>query len=290
MTGAADWRGRVGDVWAEEHARTERAFAGIAAALGAAMAAAAPLEGRAADLGCGVGGTALALAALRPRLSITGIDLSPALIAVARERVARAARAEPEREADAAAASFVVGDVLQELPVLAPFDLLVSRHGLMFFAEPVTAFVALRAAAAPGAPLVFSCFAERARNDWVTAPEAVVGVTAEREAGYAPGPFALADETFVRTLLDRSGWQDVRLAQRRVAYQVGAGENPVEDALAFYRHVGPLASLLAASQPADRVRREAALRDLFATRIRDGAVTFSAAISIVTARAGKEAA
>ncbi len=290
MTSAADWRGRVGDVWALEYARTERAFAGIAGALDAAIAAVAPHAGNAADLGCGVGGTTLALAARRPPLCVTGIDLSPALIAIARRRAASGAGAGARQASVSASPTFVAGDVMQVLPTLAPLDLLVSRHGLMFFTDPVTAFDILRAAARDGAPLVFSCFAPRAANDWVTAPEAALSVTPSATTGYAPGPFALGDETFVRALLDRSGWEDVRIDCRRVDYAVGAGDDPVGDALAFYRCIGPLASFLAASHPADRARHEAALRDLFATRIRNGAVTFSAAIRIVTAHAGKEAA
>lgn len=290
MTSATDWRGRVGDVWAEEHARTERAFGGIAAALDAAIGLVAPRAGAAADLGCGVGGTTLALAARRPALRITGIDLSPALIAIARRRAFQETGARARRGAPAADATFVVGDAVQVLPTLAPLDLLVSRHGLMFFADPFAAFAALRAAAAPRAPLVFSCFPPRSANDWVTAPEAALSVMPSAASGYAPGPFALGDEAFIRALLDRGGWEEARIDRLSVDYAVGAGADPVGDALAFYRRVGPLASLLAAGDPADRARHEAALRELFAARIRDGAVTFSATIRIVTARAGKEAA
>ncbi|VXD03633.1 class I SAM-dependent methyltransferase [Sphingomonas sp. 8AM] len=195
--------------------------------------------GRAADLGCGIGDTTLALAATQPGLRVTGIDLSPALIAIARARAVPDAGAGMDRKGVPAAATFVVGDVLKVLPTLVPLDLLVSRHGLMFFTDPASAFVALRATVTPGAPLVFSCFAPRAENEWVTAPESAVGQMSPTAEGYAPGP---------------------------------------------------LAALLAASHPSDRAQQEAALLDLFATRIREGAVTFSAAIRIVTARAGKEAA
>ncbi|GAA4219954.1 methyltransferase domain-containing protein [Sphingomonas endophytica] len=287
MTSGSDWRGRVGDVWAEEHARTEQAFSGIAAALGNAIAAVAPHEGRAVDLGCGVGGTTLALAGMRPHLRVTGIDLSAALIAVARRS---AAVAGAPTVSGAQAPAFVCGDIVELVPALAPLDLLVSRHGLMFFANPDVAFTALRKAAAADAPLVFSCFAARGENDWVTAPEAALTLDPMLASGYAPGPFALGDEVFTRALLERSGWRDVRIVRHRVDYPVGSGDAPVESALAFYRRIGPLASLLAASQNRDRDRYEAVLRDLFAARIREGAVTFSATILVVTARAGKEAA
>lgn len=279
MTGATDWRGRVGDVWAQEHARTERAFAAIATALNAVIAAVAPDGGTAVDLGCGVGGTTRALATARPGLRVTGIDLSSALIAVAEERT-RAAGESPR---------FLAGDVVDLVPTLAPIDLLVSRHGLMFFADPVAAFAALRAAATPDAPLVFSCFASRDANVWVTAPERALGLSPPVGAQYSPGPFGLADAAFTRALLDESGWTEIAMRPALVPYVVGAGPRPIEDALDFYRRIGPLAAILSASSPPDGDRIEEKLRSLFASRIQGDAVTFSAAIWIVTARAGKEA-
>ncbi|MEH3123823.1 MAG: class I SAM-dependent methyltransferase [Sphingomonas phyllosphaerae] len=279
MTGATDWRGRVGDVWAQEHARTERAFAGIASVLNAAIVAAAPDHGAAIDLGCGIGSTTQALSAARPALRVTGIDLSPALIAVAEEQATTAG----------GAPRFLAGDAVELVQTLAPLDLLVSRHGLMFFADPLAAFAALRAAAAPRAPLVFSCFASRDANEWVTAPEAAVGLSPLADAGYSPGPFALSDGAFTRALLEESGWTEIAITPACVPYVVGAGVRPVEDALDFYRRIGPLAAMLASALPADRERIETRLRNLFAMRIQRDAVTFSAAIWIVTARAGKEA-
>ena len=86
MTNAAEWTGPVGDVWSREWRRTDRSFAELDPVLDAAIAAAAPDSGRALDIGCGAGRTSLALVASRPSLSVTGLDLSPALIAIARER------------------------------------------------------------------------------------------------------------------------------------------------------------------------------------------------------------
>lgn len=278
VTGAADWRGRVGDTWAAEHARTERAFAGIAAALDKEIGHHAPVRGRAADLGCGVGSTALALAAARPGLRVTGIDLSPALVAVARDR------------AGAAGPAFVAGDVVEVLPALAPLDLLVSRHGVMFFADPRAGFSALRRAVVPGGALVFSCFRERAANDWVVEVERVLELEQAPAAapGYAPGPFALGNRVLLEAVLADAGWRDVAVRACDVDYVVGGGAAPVADALSFYRRIGPVAALLAAADTVTRARYEARLRDLFARRIHGGSVTFSAAIWIVSARRRKE--
>jgi SAM-dependent methyltransferase len=276
VTDAAAWIGRVGAAWAQEHARTERAFAGVAAVLDAAIAARAPERGQAVDVGCGVGSTALALAAARPRLDVTAVDLSEALLGAARLRDVEGR------------VRFVAGDVCEVAPGIAPLDLLVSRHGVMFFADPLASFGALRASAAPGAPLVFSCFRARGENDWASSVDAALGIVRPESGDYVPGPFAFAGRAFVTDLLTRAGWMEVALQPHDVAYTVGVGADAVGAALAFYRRIGPAASVLAAADVNERATLEARLADLFAARIRNDAVTFTAAIWVVTARAQKE--
>ena len=274
MTNALDWQGRVGRTWAEEASRTERAFAGIAALLDRTIAGVAPATGRALDIGCGVGSTALALAAVRPGLAITGADLSADLLARA------TSRAVPST-------TFVHGDAVAVAADLAPLDLLVSRHGVMFFADPAAAFAALRAAARVGAPLVFSCFGPRADNDWVVAVNEAIEAPAAAAADYAPGPFGFADDVFVASLLKRTGWREAHVAAHAVPYVVGGGEDPVADALAFFRRIGPAAPVLAAASPAVRARIEDRLAAALAARTRDGAVAFTASIRIWHAVAGE---
>lgn len=280
MTGAADWAGRVGQVWADEWRRTERAFAGIAAVLDAAIADVAPPRGRALDIGCGVGSTALALARAHPGLAVTGVDLARPLVAVARERAATAA----------AAPDFVAGDAITVAADRAPLDLLVSRHGVMLFDDPVAGFAALRRSAARGARLVFSCFRERVDNDWTHAVDRVLGTApVPAPTAYAPGPYALADRAQTAAILRAAGWTQIAATAHDVRYVVGAGEEAVADALAFYRRIGPAASILAAASRAERAVLDRKLADMLATRIRDGVVTFTAAIWIWTARAGEAA-
>ncbi len=280
MTGAADWSGRVGRVWADEWRRTERAFVGIAAVLDAAIATVAPGSGRALDIGCGVGSTTLALADARPGMDVTGADLAAPLIAVAN---ARAAEVAPDIRP-----AFGVGDAIVTATALAPVDLMVSRHGVMFFDDPVAGFAALRRAAAPGAPLVFSCFRARVENDWSHAVDRVLGVQ-PAVAGYAPGPYALADRTATAAILREAGWSDVTATPHDVPYIVGAGDDAVADALAFYRRIGSAAAILSAATPEHRGTLEARLAEMLATRIHGDAVTFTAAIWIWTARAGEAA-
>lgn len=275
MTAAADWQGRVGRTWAEEAARTERSFAGIAAVLDRAIDRVAPESGRALDIGCGVGSTALALAHARPGMTIVGADLSADLVAAAQARATDRVR-------------FVHGDALAVAADLGPLDLLVSRHGVMFFDDPVAAFAQLRAATRPAAPLVFSCFGPRRDNDWVRALEEAIGLDGDPSSD-APGPFAFSDPARVSAILAAAGWRDAQVAAYDVPYVVGGGEDPAADALAFFRRIGPAARALAAAAPEERARIEERLHDVLAARTRDGAVAFTASIRIWTAVAGKRA-
>src|SRR3954451_17269514 len=160
MTEAYEWRGRVGEVWAEEWRRTDRSLAPVNAALAAAAAAeAAGLDSpRILDVGCGAAATSLALAEAIPGSEIIGIDLSQALVAAARERAVGRDNL-----------GFEVADAARWTPSRAGVDLIVSRHGIMFFEDAVAAFAHLRTLAGPGARLVFSCFRARADNRWAAA-------------------------------------------------------------------------------------------------------------------------
>ena len=276
MTTTFDWEGRVGDVWADEWRRTDRSLAGLGRRLDAAILAAAPETGIAIDLGCGAGGTSLALAAGRPELAITGIDLSPSLVAIANERAAGIANL-----------SFRVADA-QSLGG-SEADLLFSRHGVMFFDDPVAGFAALRDAARPGGRLVFSCFAPHAANEWALVVEAAVGVAASTPSGYAPGPYGLADPAFTQDMLERAGWVDAMPTPVDFTYVAGEGADPVEDALGFFSRIGPAARAMHDAAPDRRAAMRASLRAALAGHVRDGAVTFPAAAWIWTATAGARA-
>ena len=237
---------------------------------------AAPPRGGALDIGCGVGATARALALARPGLVVTGADLSPSLINVARARPAL-----PNLR-------FVEQDALATAAALAPLDLLVSRHGVMFFADPLAGFAALNAAAAPGAPLVFSCFRSRADNDWSSALEAALAIPPTVAQGYQPGPFAFADQCWTGELLAAAGWREATVRAADVPWAVSGGDDPVADALGFFTRIGTVARVLAEAAPAERRRLRERLRALLERRCRNGAVTFTATIWLWTAYAGGE--
>lgn len=276
MTTAPDWQARVGDVWAAEWRRTDRSFADLSRHLDAAILAVAPTEGQAVDLGCGAGATSLALAAARPSLSVLGVDLSESLVAVAQQRAADQALTN---------ARFTTGMVPDALTDAAPFDLAVSRHGVMFFDDPAAAFRGITAALRPGAPLVFSCFRSAAENDWAVRSVDALGGQLDSPTGYAPGPFAFADQAMVERLLTDAGFTDVAFARADYRYRAGEGPDPVGDAIDFFHRIGPVSRTIAATAEADRPALLERLRVMLADQAANGVVEFPAAAWIVTAYA-----
>lgn len=277
MTTAADWVGRVGEVWAEEWRRTDRSFAGLAPSLNAAILAAAPERGRAVDLGCGAGTTSIALARARPGLLITGIDISSQLVRVATERTADFP---PSLQ-------FMPGDLASNAARhAAGAHLLFSRHGVMFFDNPASVFVDLRQAAAPGARLVFSCFRKPALNPWATdLVEAVTGSPTPPPAGYAPGPFGFADAEWTNAMLVQAGWTEVKRESVDYRYLAGEGSDPVGEATALFRRIGPVARALADAPPDHRPAMLDRLTGALADHHYVDQVTFPAAAWIWSARA-----
>jgi len=275
MTNAGDWSSTVGDVWAEEWQRTDRSLAGLAAHLDAAiLGLAASGSGTIVDIGCGAGATSLAAASALPHRQVVGIDISPSLIAIAMRRGQGLANL-----------SFRCGPAEEHLAGLAPVDLLVSRHGVMFFPDPVAAFSTLRSATVAGAGLVFSCFRAASLNPWATELEsAAVGEGPSPPADYAPGPFAFADPDFVRAVLGAAGWSRIEASPVEFAYRAGQGINPVADALSLFQRIGPAARLLRQAPEQDRAEMLDRIAAAIARYRSDDVVEFPAAAWFWSAR------
>lgn len=274
----SEWAGRVGDVWAGEQRRTDRTFEPVDEALveAAVSAVTGHAQPRILDVGCGAGTTSFSLAARLPDAAITGIDLSPALVAAATVRADELPGETLSRcrfeQADATTWSGETG-----------FDLLVSRHGVMFFDDPVAAFAHLRTLAKDSGRLAFSCFRSSDENDWVAKfAHLMPGGPAEP---HAPGPFAFADRDRVAGILADAGWRDARAAALDFAYVAGAGDDPVADSSDFFQRIGPVSRAIRELDEAGRERLRTTLGEQVRAHHRNGVVSFPAAAWIWDAQA-----
>ena len=204
-----------------------------------------------------------------------GLDISEPLLARARTRA----------EALLSEAEFIAADASVWADE-SGFDLILSRFGVMFFADPQAAFTHLHSLAAPGGRLVFACWQPAARNLWATLPMTALAdlLPAQPPADpHAPGPFAFADAARVATMLEAAGWQDLAFHSLPFAMLVGGGGDPIGDAVSFNLKIGPAARVVrdAGIGDAAKPRLAAALQPFLA----NGRVELPGAVWVVTARA-----
>lgn len=269
MTTKDDWEAQVGRSWAESYRLTDRAFTGLTQRL---LERIGEREGHAVlDVGCGAGELSLAIGRARPGARVVGVDVSAELVAAAQARGEGLGNT-----------SFVHGDAgTWSEPGFAP-DVVVSRHGVMFFPDPVAAFANLHAQAGEEAELVFSCFREPKENPWASDLARLLEVPPSPNHT-APGPFAFADPQHVEDVLAGAGWYGVGFEPVDFAYIAGMGEDPIEDALGLFRKIGPAAAVLRTLEGEAKERAEGWIRDWLAEHRSGNLVALPAAAWIVTA-------
>ncbi|MDW3184172.1 class I SAM-dependent methyltransferase [Roseobacter sp.] len=157
---------------------------------------------RVLDIGCGTGASTLQAA---DRVGadgfVLGADISPTMLAHASARAEGASNVAFE-VADAAAYRFDTRS----------FDHLISRFGVMFFAEPVAAFRNILTGLKPGAEVTFAAWGQIQQNPWFTiaaqAAKEALGAPPSVDPD-APGPFAFRDVARVTDILTKAGFTDV---------------------------------------------------------------------------------
>jgi SAM-dependent methyltransferase len=256
-----DWDGEHGAYWAEHAATYDASYARYQPALLEAIAA-RPGE-RLLDVGCGSGQLAIDVVGTMPGATAVGVDLSSAQLDVARERAGDL----PVEFVQADAQVYDFGE--------AAYDVVASRTGTMFFADPGAAFANLARAARPGGRLVIFVWRDIAANEWLREFMGAIGrvLPMEPPPADAPGPFAQSDPERVRDLLERAGWTDVSFTAHDESMWFGPD---AEAATAFM--VGQMAWLFAKMDDEGKRQAEANLHDVMAAhtgadgvRLRSGA-------------------
>jgi SAM-dependent methyltransferase len=195
------WNGYEGEHWAGHAARWDRIVGGMNDGLFAA--AAIGERARVLDVGCGTGQTTRLAARAAVHGHAVGVDLSAPMLA--RARATAAAEGLPN-------VRYEQGDAQVHPFAAEAFDVVTSRGGIMFFADPIAAFTNIRRALRPGGRLAFLCPRAMGDNEWFTTPiTAVLGHEPALPAGapYAPGMFSLSDPDRLDDVLTRAGFGSI---------------------------------------------------------------------------------
>lgn len=235
----AYWNETAGPKWVTNQARLDALMAPLTEAL---VTVAAPRPGEAVlDIGCGCGDLALRMAqAVGSDGRVVGIDVSEPMLAHARSRAGQLAGPHAPLELRKADASTE--------PFEPAFDLLTSRFGTMFFAEPRQAFENLRRAAKHGGRLAMLTWRRRVDVEWMHLPlEWIAPVIAPPEmTDGQPGPFGLADGPATSDMLNAAGFHDVEPVPIDRTLTLG---RDIEEALVTLCDTGPAAGAMREAEP-----------------------------------------
>jgi SAM-dependent methyltransferase len=234
------WNGTDGEYWTNNQDRLDRTLSPVMAPL---VAFAAPRAGSTVlDVGCGCGTTTLEFARLvGPSGRVVGIDISAPMLALAAERLRQFANT-----------TCLLGDAaglpLRDLGA----ELIVSRFGVMFFGDPVSAFANLRTGLVTGGRLRFACWRPISENPWLQIPLHAVYEHAPRlpkPDPEEPGPFAFSDPARVTRILTSAGFAAPSFTPLDIEMDIAAG-GTLEDAIIQSSAMGPAKRALA-DQPDD---------------------------------------
>ncbi|WMT71517.1 methyltransferase domain-containing protein [Bradyrhizobium sp. Ash2021] len=271
----AYWNGPGGQRWANRQQAQDVVLAPIADLL---IDRTRPKAGeRVIDVGCGSGATTIAFARkVAPSGHAFGVDISGPMLARARESAPK------ELPVD-----FVLADATVYPFDPTSFDLLASRFGVMFFADPALSFANMRKALRPSGRLAFACWREPRENPFFMAPLQAVYQHVPKlppQGPEDPGPFSFASEARVHHILGEAGFTGIEMEPCDLALDVAIGRG-LDAAVQGALEIGPASRALEGHPDEVRAAATNSIREALAAFARGQTVPLPASIWIVTARA-----
>jgi SAM-dependent methyltransferase len=278
---AQDWAGRLSASWLANVDRLEAQLLPVSELLfGAARLQ--PGE-HVLDVGCGGGATTREAARLvGPTGHVTGVDVAAGMI-----EVASAGESGP----DAGLVDWLVGDAQTHEFAPGWADIVLSRFGVMFFADPVAAFANLRRATKPGGRFVAAVWQPRTATELQRRPVEVAVAAAARHGVTLPvrppdkGPFSLGTAELTARILTEAGWIDPAFEPHElVLYAGGPGRTP-DEAATTSLSFGTLSELVSQLPAPVIAEIQAALAQDYASAHDGNGVALKGAMAILSARA-----
>lgn len=225
------WNSPEGDKWVNNQAVLDRMFVPMTEIL--LEKSNVKAGEKILDIGCGAGTTTGLLAhKVGARGEVLGVDISTALLVAARAQI-------KENHVQ-----FIEGDAgTVQLP-MRDADLIFSRFGVMFFADPAQTFSHLRKYLKPSGRLCFVCWGARQDNPWFGAPYDVITSRLgelEPPPPRAPGPMAFARTDYIQEILKAAKFDNIIIETQDV--DLISREGP-EHTAEFMMSFGPGARVL----------------------------------------------
>jgi ubiquinone/menaquinone biosynthesis C-methylase UbiE len=271
----AYWNGPNGQRWTNRQAEQDVLLAPVTEVL---IDRTAVRSGeRIIDVGCGCGGTSIALASrVAPTGFVLGVDISAPMLSRARQLAPQGAPVD-----------FVLADATVYPFDPGHFDLLVSRFGVMFFAEPAVSFSNLHRALRPSGRMAFACWREPRENPWMMAPLQAIYQHVPKlppQAPEDPGPFAFASEERVHRILGEAGFKKIEMEPVGLSLDMAIGRG-LDAAVQSAMQIGPGSRALDGHPPETRAAAAKSVKEALAPFLRGDSVPLPGSIWIVTARA-----
>ena len=228
---------------------------------------------RVLDIGCGAGQTTREAARIAAAGSAVGVDIAAAMIARARLLTdAQGLRNVRFEQADAQVHRFPSEH----------FDVVISRFGTMFFADPIAAFSNIRRALRSEGRLVMMVWQGNESNEWSVAIQRCLAPldSAPIVPPGAPDPFSLADPTEVTRILSAAGFAKTTFTDVREPVYYG---EDVAAAFDWIRGFWFTREMLQRLDAASAERALERLRETLAAHDKEPGVWFDSRAWIVTA-------
>jgi ubiquinone/menaquinone biosynthesis C-methylase UbiE len=164
-----------------------------------------------------------------------------------------------------------------------PAELIISRFGTMFFADPIAAFTNLHRALGADGRMCLATWQPLEANEWLAVPGAVLLGYADSPPADpgAPGMFAQSEPSSVTATLRACGFDNISLEPLIVTLTFGATQ---DEAVAYLASSGPCRMVLEGLADDARDRAVAAIRDALGNHLTGAGVELGAAVWLIRAR------
>ncbi|MEO0367349.1 MAG: class I SAM-dependent methyltransferase [Pseudomonadota bacterium] len=271
----AYWNGDMGTNWVRFESVLDEMLAPFTEILLQQLSE--PKPNNVLDIGCGFGSLTVAVydylngGEEQPISGCIGLDISAPMV-----ELARANSTISNQNLNYICADGAVYDFGQT-----KFDFIVSRFGVMFFADPVIAFANLYKAANTNARLAFIAWRGPQENDFMTVAPRILADYVESTpppVGYQPGPFSFADNVWTSEQLAKAGWSKITFQALDVPCRFNA------DSLHAYTNemmrLGPDFEKLSKTVQSEVLAK---IHDAHLAMVQDDALRFTARVWLVTA-------